>query len=62
MKTIKKTLVLLMLAIGFILILGDADEMGWSFFLVKIIGISLFLFGLQLCCWWRLFSDYLDED
>lgn len=61
MTTLKKTLVLALMAIGFIIILGDSDKGFLDVLIIKVIGLALFFLGIQLCATWKLFGNFLNK-
>ena len=64
MKTIKKIMVLLLIAAGFVLLYADVEdnEPFRRVLIFKAIGILSMCAGFQLCHTWKLFRDFIDED
>ena len=62
MKAIKKTIVLLLIALGFIILLAESDGGFIDTLTIKAVGICLFFAGIQLCATWHLFTGFLDKD
>lgn len=59
---IKKSIVLILMAIGFIIIVADSNAGFLMTLMAKMAGIITFFLGVQLCATWHLFQDYLNED
>lgn len=60
--TLKKTLVLLLIALGFILLLADSDGDFVATLAIKAAGIFVFCAGIQMCAHWHLFQGFTDND
>ena len=60
--TIKKTIALLMISLGFIIMLADSDGGFIATLIIKMAGIIVFFLGVQLCATWKLFGNYLNND
>ena len=61
METIKKIIVVLLMAAGIILLMGES-EMTWErTLLMKLIGIGSLAGALQLTATWKLFRDFIDN-
>jgi hypothetical protein len=61
METIKKIIVVLLMAAGIILLMGES-EMTWErTLLLKLIGIGSLAGALQLTATWKLFRDFIDN-
>lgn len=61
METIKKIIVVLLMAAGIILLMGES-EMTWErTLLMKLIGIGALAGALQLTATWKLFRGFIDD-
>ena len=61
METIKKIIVVLLMAAGIILLMGES-EMTWErTLLMKLIGIGSLAGALQLTATWKLFRGFIDD-
>lgn len=56
MKTIKKTIVVLLILAGILMLFGECQTAGQTI-LIKVIGIGSLVGGLQLAATWRLFTE-----
>lgn len=57
METIKKAIVCLLMAVGFIVILADSEESLMTMVITKLIGLFMFFAGIQLTITWKLFKN-----
>ena len=57
METIKKTIVCLLMALGFIVILSDCEESLMVMVIAKLAGLIMFFVGIQLSITWKLFKN-----
>lgn len=60
--TIKKSIVLLMMALGFIVMVAESDGGLTTTLIIKGVGICLICAGIHLCAHWHLFQDFIDND
>lgn len=61
MKTTKKIIVAVLIALGFILLLADTDR-GFTYLVaVKIFAFAMLFGGIQLSVSWQLFNEDNDE-
>jgi hypothetical protein len=57
MKNLKKSIVLVLIALGFILLVADTDK-GFAVLLgSKVIALAMLFGGIQLCASWKLYND-----
>lgn len=61
MTTLKKFIVAMLIAVGFILLIADSDTSFVALLSLKIGAMAMMLTGIQLCATWKVFQN-LEED
>ena len=62
MESIKKIIVVLLMAAGFVLLAAESEITWERTLLLKFIGFGSFFSGLQLAATWKLFRKIITED